>query len=364
MPDAGRRRVVTLVVATLLAVGLGFTALVLPVPYVELSPGLTCDTLSTCRNQQVIEIDKSVRQYPTKGQLRLTTVGVYGAPGTRITLWTALRGWLDDEVAVLPRDITFPPGQSAAENDCENIIEQEASQNSATTAALRQLKYTVPVTKEVYAANVGAGTAAASSGLKTCDVITSVNGREPTSKEDLVRLIQQHKPGDVVSLGYVRTNNKGKETRGTLRARLGADPDDPSRALLGVRPGDTELSHPPFKVDIKLQDVGGPSAGLMFALGIVDKLTPGDLTGGAVVAGTGTINDEGAVGPIGGVQQKVFAAKRDGASVFLSPSQDCPDAVRAHVRGVRLISVDTLAQTLSALAALRGEPGTVKDCRG
>jgi PDZ domain-containing protein len=127
---------------------------------------------------------------------------------------------------------------------------------------------------------------------------------------------------------------------------------------------ETEISHPPFTVALDLRGVGGPSAGLMFALAIIDQLTPGALPGGKVIAGTGTIDEKGTVGPIGGVQQKVFAAKRDGATVFLTPKRDCADAVRVHVKGIQLVSIDTLADALSALAALRGEQGTAKPCSG
>ena len=130
-------------------------------------------------------------------------------------------------------------------------------------------------------------------------------------------------------------------------------------------PDQIEHSHPPFKVTINVGAIGGPSAGLMYALGIIDELTPGDLTGGLFVAGTGEIDDNRNVGPIGGIQQKLQGARGDGATVFLVPQPNCADAVHTQPKGLRLISVSTLPDALSALAALRHEPGgVIHECTG
>jgi PDZ domain-containing protein len=109
---------------------------------------------------------------------------------------------------------------------------------------------------------------------------------------------------------------------------------------------------PPFKVEIAVEDVGGPSAGLMFALGIYDRLTPGDLTGGRIIAGTGTIDDEGLVGPIGGIQQKLLGAREHGAEWFLTPAGNWDDAQRAVPDGLKLVRVESLKQALDALRAI------------
>jgi len=119
----------------------------------------------------------------------------------------------------------------------------------------------------------------------------------------------------------------------------------------------------PFTVKIGLKDVGGPSAGLMFALGIVDLLTPGDLTAGASVAGTGTIDPAGAVGPIGGIQQKLRGARDSGATVFLVPAANCDEARGAPPKGLRLVKVDTLSGALDDLADLKaGRTSAVPAC--
>ncbi|MEU8589772.1 S16 family serine protease [Streptomyces sp. NPDC048664] len=120
------------------------------------------------------------------------------------------------------------------------------------------------------------------------------------------------------------------------------------------------------KVTLKLADVGGPSAGLLFTLGIIDKLhgdgSGGDLTGGRVVAGTGTIDDAGRVGAVGGVSLKTRAARRDGATVFLVPKAECADAKAELPGGLRLVPVTTLKGAVDALKALERGKGPVPSC--
>ncbi|TPQ20262.1 S16 family serine protease [Streptomyces sporangiiformans] len=121
-----------------------------------------------------------------------------------------------------------------------------------------------------------------------------------------------------------------------------------------------------IKVTLKLADVGGPSAGLLFSLGIVDKLngdgSGGNLTGGRTIAGTGTIDADGTVGPVGGVALKTQAAKRDGATVFLVPKAECSDAKSELPKGLRLIPVTTLKATVDSLRALEKGTGSVPSC--
>ena len=131
----------------------------------------------------------------------------------------------------------------------------------------------------------------------------------------------------------------------------GARPDDPARGYLGLVPTDTVTS--PARVAISLGDVGGPSAGLVFATAVVDKLTPGDLAAGRTVAGTGTIDAAGTVGRIGGIRFKLDAAKRDGASTFLVPAGNCSEAVASAPAGLTLARVADLRDGVAALDALR-----------
>jgi PDZ domain-containing protein len=188
--------------------------------------------------------------------------------------------------------------------------------------------------------------------LKAGDVLVSVDGKAVTGADELRRLISARTPGRTVVIGYRRAGKAASVTLGTV-----ATPDAAHRAIVGIQ----VVPVFPVKVDIQLKDVGGPSAGLMFALGILDKLQPGSLTGGRVVAGTGEIAQDGKVGAIGGVAQKMRGATRAGASVFLVPSANCVEAKRTRPDGLRLIRVSTLTDALASLKSLR-EGGTPPTC--
>jgi PDZ domain-containing protein len=181
------------------------------------------------------------------------------------------------------------------------------------------------------------------------DVIISVDGQAVDGGAALRKVITAHDPGDPVTFVVERAKKRVEVTVTTVKA-----PGKNGDTIVGITTRDA--ADYPFTVRIGLKDVGGPSAGLMFALGIVDKLTPGSLTGGAFVAGTGEIDDSGQVGPIGGITQKMIAAKRAGATVFLAPAGDCAEAVSTVPGGLKLVRVTSLTSALSSLDALRADP--------
>ncbi len=342
------RRVATLVVATLLAASLLVVAMLLHVPYVELVPGPVTDTLGTVDGKPLIQVSGHPT-YPTDGHLYLTTVGVPYDPSNPLPLGTAMRGWLDAHVAVVPESEIFPPGQSQQQVQQQNTQEMTQSQDHAIVAALSSLG--IPVTTQVTVASVAAGSPAVGH-LRPGDVIVAVDGTPIDSEGTLRSAITKHAPGDTVHFTVVRDG-------ATVQVDVTATSQQ-GRTIVGILPG-TKHTYP-FTVSIGLQDVGGPSAGLMFALGIIDRLTPGSLTGGMSIAGTGTIDDTGAVGPIGGVAQKVVGAREAGATVFLTPAGDCAEAKANRPDGLRLVKVTSLQGALSALSALRGGAGTVPSC--
>jgi Lon-like protease len=355
------RRVTTIVVSLALAFALGIAALFLPVPYVELEPNPPCDTLATCDGAKIIQISGH-RTYPTNGHLFLTDVAIIGAPGHPISLESALKGWFDSAIAVVPRDVIFPPNQSASTTAKQNVQEMVDSQRAAKVAALHALGL-LPV--NIVVGGFTPGSPARAAGLAQGDQLVSVDGAQLHSVAELTARIARHAVGDDVTVGYRR----GSRLR-TARIRLVACGTSAGcngqadRPLIGV----TDLTAVaaralPFKINIGLENVEGPSAGLMFTLGIIDKLTPQSLTGGRTIAGSGTIDAAGTVGPIGGVEQKVIGAARAGASVFLSPADNCADAKAAHAGGhIRIIKVTSLSDALSALASLRGEHGVIHNC--
>ena len=344
------RRGSTLVVASGLALGLGLLGASLPVPYVGLGPGPVFDTLGTVAPdsddaEPIIRIS-GTRTYEADGRLDLTTVSVYGAADQSLSLSTALRYWLDRDYAVVPTEVIYPEDKSPEE--VEEQVEQEMleSQQSAVTAALRELGIATKTT--VVVQNVLDGSPAASA-LRKDDVILAVDDESATSAESIRAVLRRRQPGDAVRVTFRR----GGATR-TASLRTVSSGDAENRPVIGVEL--REESEYPFAVSIDpsfAEDVGGPSAGLMLAVGIIEQLTPGSLTGGAHVAGTGTIDDAGAVGPIGGIQQKLIAAERAGADFFLVPAGNMADARRAVPDGLQLREIATLDDALAALAAIR-----------
>jgi PDZ domain-containing protein len=264
----------------------------------------------------------------------------------------ALRGWLDPDVAVVPKETFYPRDKSSKEIQQENVEEMQTSQQNATTAALHQLG--IPVTTQLVVSAVVKDTPAVGK-LHAGDQIVTVDGHAVTKPEDVRSAVTKHKPGDVVSFGVQRAGKRQQ-----VQVTAGRDPDAPTRTIVGIVP--SEAHKYPFTVKIQLDNVAGPSAGLMFALGIIEKLTPDDITGGKFIAGTGTIDDDGKVGPIGGIQMKIIAARQAGAKVFLTPADNCAEATGVNSGGVKLVKVHSLSEALQALTALRTHRGDVPAC--
>ncbi|HEY7174375.1 MAG TPA: PDZ domain-containing protein [Micromonosporaceae bacterium] len=328
------RRLSTLITGVALLAVLITVAAFAPVKYVELMPGPTFDTLGTSKGKPVISITGAPTS-KSSGELRMLTVEELD----NLTAFDVVRGWLNHHDAVLPREVLIPPGESQQQINQESTDEFKESQNSAVTAALRHEGYPVIVTiAQVVAGKPAQGHLAAG------DVINSVDGRQVMSAGDLATFIQAKPVGSTLKIGYTRA---GKAAETAITTVAGSD----GRPQIGVEVQQSQPS--PIKVTIQLADVGGPSAGLMFTLGIIDKLGPTDLTGGRIIAGTGTMDDDGNVGPIGGIAQKMISAHDAGARFFLAPAANCAEAMRSPVAGLTLIKVSTLDGALTALQDVR-----------
>lgn len=317
---------------------LSLGVMVAPVSYVVLKPGPTWDTLGEqADGLPVIEIDGE-QVTESAGELHLTTVSVE----PDISLLDAINGWFDRQDAVVPEELVYPPDQTREEVDERNAEQFSQSQSSAQTAALRQLGYPA----EVSVVSVVDGTPAAER-LVAGDVLETVDGAEVTDVETLQQLVAAEPVGATLTIGYRRDGEPG-----TAEVTTEAIGDD-GTPRLGVQV--TYRVEAPFELTIGLERIGGPSAGLMFALGIIDKLEPEDLTGGRVIAGTGSIDEQGNVGAIGGISQKLVAARAIGAVAFLVPAPNCAEAVANPQPGVTLVRVETLDGALAELAALRAD---------
>jgi Lon-like protease len=334
------RRSLTLTIAgiaTLIAVAV---AVLVPVPYVILLPGPTLNTLGKdTTGQSLIKI--SGRQtYPVSGHLNMVTVGAQGGPGTRMNIFQALRGWLSPSNAVVPEAEIYPPGQTAQQSHTQDIEQMASSQQIATAAALSELHIPYQTLAVVIKTEPGYP---ASTVLKTGDAIEAVEGKPVTGPASLSSLITAHPAGSLLNLTVLRA---GK----TLMLQV-ASKDSGGKPIIGVQV--QQQYKFPFTVTIDVGNIGGPSAGLMFALGIIDMLTPLNLTGGKFIAGTGEITAAGQVQPIGGIQQKLVAARDAGATVFLTPAGNCSNTAGAVPAGLRIVKVSTLSQAVSDLEAIK-----------
>jgi len=345
------RRAATLTVASVIILVLAIVGSVIPVPYVALTPGPTKNTLGTDEHGRPLIAIEGRTTYPADGHLNFTTVTYRGGPGGRIDLFTALSGWLAGDTSVVPEETIFPRDESQKQIEQENTRQMQDSQQSAEAAALRELG--IPVTTRVVIEQVQKGRPA-DGVLRPGDEIIAVNDTKATSVTKIVDTMAASPIGRPVTITYKRSGEQHKATLTTV-----ADPTG-ERAVVGIVLA--EKFDFPFKISISVGDVGGPSAGLMFSLAIVDKLTPGPLTQGKFIAGTGTITPDGKVGAIGGIQQKMIAARRAGATIFLTPADNCAEARRFRPDGLRLVRADTLHDTIQAINALNTGKGTVPGC--
>ncbi len=337
-PPRMDQRTWTMVISGVAAIVLMAVVSLLPLPYALMRPGPVLDVLSDPDGTPLISIEGR-DTYSTSGTLDLLTVRVTGGPGSRSTVWDVLRGWVDPSIAVRPVDEVFPPQVSEDDVDERNAQEMVTSQEQATVAAMGELDVQVPTTLTVDAFTEDSR---AVGQLEAGDVVTSVAGTAVVDLPELRDALQEVEPGDDVTIGFTR----GGEAQEVSFPTSEAD----GRTVMGVFIDPTyEL---PFEVAIRIEDIGGPSAGMIFALGIVDKLTPGEMTGGERIAGTGTMDSDGAVGPIGGIQQKLVGAKGAGAQWFLAPADNCNEVVGHVPDGLRVVRVETLEQARDAVEAI------------
>ncbi|MFE7409815.1 YlbL family protein [Streptomyces laurentii] len=357
------RRTATMLASTLILITLLCVGVLIPVPYSEMSPGPTVNTLGEARGEPVLQISGQ-KTYPTTGNLNMTTVRVTSAD-YKMNAIEAVYKWLAHDSVIVPHETLYPDGKTEEQSSQENAEEFSQSQESAKVAALKELD--IPVTTRVVVATVVKGTPAEGK-LHAGDVIRAVDGTPIKAPGDVAKIVTKHKPGQRVAF----TITPAKEAAAAAKAHKDANvteqvvlttakSEEGDRAIVGIQAGTDHVF--PFTVDIKLADVGGPSAGLMFALGIVDKLTPGALTGGTFIAGTGTIDDAGKVGPIGGIEMKLVGARDAGARYFLTPADNCAAAAADIPAGLTLVKVNTIDDARNSLEKLRtGDTAALPSC--
>ena len=339
-PSAPRRlsrRGWTVLVSGVLVVAFLIAGFVVPVPYVAIGPGPTYDTLGAVRDKTVVQIDGHAVT-PTHGQLRMTTVQV----SSDVTLFGAMGLWISGRYALAPREEYFPNGETEDEVSKENVKMFQDSQSNAEVAALRTLHYPI----KVLAGEIVAG-APADKAIAPGDQLINVNGQVIHQQEDVRKALNGTKPGQKIAMVI----KHGDEAPKTVSITLGTPPDDRKEGFIGLTAVDR--ADVKFKTTINLADVGGPSAGLIFALAIVDRLSGDDLANGQTIAGTGEIDVKGNVSPIGGIPFKMVSAREDGATTFLVPADNCAEAKERVPDGLQLIKVENLQGAIDALKNLK-----------
>ena len=344
MVRSGPRRVATLLIAGVCVLAALAVAAVVSVPYVALTPGPTLNTLGKPGGTELIQITGH-RTYPTTGNLNMVTVSYTGGPGTDFNIFSALRAWLTPNDAVVPESEIYGTGQTQQQVVQQDTQEMLGSQQDATAAALCYLNIkfaTINTVQDTVKGTPAYGV------LRPGDDITAVDGTPIGCDNNVVSMIRDRKPGADVTLTILRD--------GSTKTLTLATKDDGGVPVVGVQLAAQAYKFP-FGVKINLSDIGGPSAGLMFALGIINKLTPDNLTGGKFIAGTGEIEPNGGIEPIGGIQQKMAGARGAGATIFLTPASNCSNTTGAVPAGLRLVRVTSLANAVSELMAIKhGQP--------
>jgi PDZ domain-containing protein len=343
-----RRGLIALVISAVLAA----VILVSPMPFAIEMPGPSWDTLgvSTITNADgtktkvpLITVN-GAPSYPTTGSLDLLTVSVAGSPAHHPLIGDIVLAWLSPERAVVPMDLIYPPNISTEEQDKENTAAMVDSQQEAIAAAFTNLGYDVSQVKidKIYDGSPASGK------LKVGDIISSVNGIKVATVLQMRAVLAANGVSKPATFAVIRaTKSLSIEVTPVLSKADAAGKQVPVINVLGG-----SVYTFPFEVKIRLDDVGGPSAGMMFSLGVIDKITPDALTGGRKIAGTGTIDALGEVGPIGGIRQKMYSALAAGADYMLVPSGNCSEAFGHVPSGIRVFKVGTLSDALTALKVI------------
>ena len=335
-----RRRRAWIGAAAVLGGTLFAVSVLLPVPFIELAPGPTFNTLGEADGKPIISIERATT-FPTSGHLDLTTVNERGGPGNGLYIGRVIVGWADPRVRVVPREAFYPDEVSRNDVEAENAQMFNDSESDSIAAALNYLHK--PVLEVVVVSSVIDG-GPSDGKLVPGDQVLAIDGVVTKTVQDVGTQMATVKPGDTVT---VRVAHQDGGTA-AVQVTTGALPKDPARAYLGITVGTTFRGT--FPISVTLGGVGGPSAGTMLSLGIIDKLPPGELTGGRFIAGTGTITPDGTVGPIGGIAQKMVGARSSGATLFLAPDSNCADVRAASVPGgLTVARVSTLADAVKAV---------------
>ncbi|MBC2933958.1 PDZ domain-containing protein [Nocardioides sp. zg-1228] len=330
--------------ALCLLAALWAAAAFVPLPYVTYYPGPTVDILADDDGKEIVQV-AGRKAYHDDGELRMTTVYV-STPQEDVSLPELLQAYFDPDAAVWPRSSIYAPDETDESTDRESEAAMASSQDTAVAAALTELGEEVDSVVKILDVTPGLP---ADGKLEVRDVLLRVGDTPIREAQDVVDAVDEASPGEPLTF-LVR--------RGEKEVSVDVTPEEVEGDLrIGIAPG---LGFDfPFDVSVDISErIGGPSAGLMMALAIYDTLTPGSLTGGAEIAGTGTITPTGEVGPIGGIQQKIAAARDAGADLFFVPAANCGGIGGVDPGDMRLAKATTMHAAVETLSDWVADPDT------
>ncbi|MCU0283892.1 MAG: PDZ domain-containing protein [Candidatus Nanopelagicales bacterium] len=361
-PRTPRQRARRRAISRGLVAGVGFLVVVsiVRIPLLILTPGPTYNTIGEVAGQPLIEISGTTT-FPTEGALDMTTVSERGGSSGGVFLGEALVGWVSPAASVVPRESVYAPDVSREEISQRNDQLFALSQSDSIAAAMNELE--LPTEQAVVVTLVSGGSPA-DGVVQAGDQVLTVNGTPVTGPSQVGDAVRAGSIGDTVALEVLRTPEGGGEPQEVALEVVteanpvlaAEDPSAPAVPYLGITVGTQYTA--PFPIEFTLDDVGGPSAGMMFSLAIVDLLTEGPITGGGHVAGTGTIDPDGTVGPIGGIRQKLVGARDAGAGLFLAPADNCGEADGHEPDGLTVVPIRTLGEARDTVERWAADPET------
>lgn len=342
--ETSRARKITSSILFAIFVVLALAAFFLPTPYVIARPGPVFNVLGKVDSQPVISI-RGAATYSTSGALNLMTVSEVGKPGRTPSWIEVFRAWIDPAQTLIPVDVAYPPQVSVDQVETQNSSLMTDSRQDASVVALKKLGYQVPTQMKV---GLVEAKTPADGVLKVDDLILFIDSKPATGFAQLTAAVKATEGKKPITLGIERA---GKAMTVSMT---------PALLKKQVRIGIFVGYNYTFPVDVifNLPDVSGPSGGLMFALGIYDELTPGELTAGHSISGTGQIDPSGQVGPIGGIQQKLYAAVSAKSKWFLAPASNCNEVVGHIPAGLNVVKISTFDQALHAVQVIANNGNT------
>lgn len=350
-----KRRLIALcsVLSVLILVGLlGF----LPTSdYVVESPGPVFNVNGKLKGKDIISVKNT--NIPTT-PLAMTTVSVQGCDDKGITYWQLIKSELTSSDAVVERDSVCPKNISEKTVSQMNAAQMTGSQDSAVVAAWQLTKPDAKFTLTVEQAVTDSAKQAFNKGDKLVSIVDADSKSvQITNYKQLREVLEKLTPGKPIKL----TVERGSTTQEV--SVVGAKPEDSSRkgAMLGI----TLNVNPPtgHEVTYAVENIGGPSAGMIFALDIAQRLEGKNYAGTTPVAGTGTIDLSGNVGAIGGIKQKMLGARDEGYKVFLAPVGNCADVVGNEPKGMTVIPVSTLSEARAAMQRVAAGQAPATTCK-